>query len=160
MYALSESLAFLLTRTGAAMGIAFTLELKECGMTLAMWRVLGALWGSGEQTLSGLAEVTSVEISTLSRQVASLVEKKLVVRRQSGINWRSINIGLTPQGHALVERLLPVVESHERAAFNGINPADIRRLKLLLNKVYQNLLEFNEVHSLKVREAHPDNTAT
>ena len=153
MYALSESLAFLLNRAGAAVGSAFTLELKACGMTLPMWRVVAALWGSGEQTLSGLAEVTSVEISTLSRQVASLAEKGLVSRRQSGMNWRSINIALTPQGRVLVER-------HERAALDGVSPGDARRLKLLLNKIYDNLLEFDEVRSIDDGEADPDQIAT
>jgi len=144
MYALNESLAFLLNRTGVAMGNAFTQELKERGMTLPMWRVLAALWGAGEQTLTGLAEVTSVEISTLSRQVAALADKELVSRQQSGINWRYINIGLTPAGRKLVEELLPAVERHEQAALEGISPADIRRLKSLLNQIYGNLMSFDK----------------
>ncbi len=154
MYALSESLAFLLNRAGSAVGSAFTLELKECGITLPMWRVLAALWGSGEQTLSGLAEVTSVEISTLSRQVASLAHRGLISRRQSGMNWRSINIGLTPLGRELVERLLPAVERHEGVALDGVSQADKRRLKLLLSKIYENLVQFDEVRS--VGEDEPD----
>ena len=145
MYALGESLAFLLNRAGAAVGNAFTLELKQCGLTLPMWRVLAALWSAGEQTLSGLAEITSVEISTLSRQVAALHDKQLVLRRQSGMNWRSVNISLTPQGRVLVERLLPVVERHERAALDGVSAAEARRLKVLLNRVYSNLVAFDEV---------------
>ena len=148
MYALNESLAFLLNRAGAAVAGAFTLELKECGMTLPMWRVLAALWGNGEQTLSGLSEVTSVDISTLSRQVASLVGKRLVFRQQSGVNWRSININLTPEGRVMVERLLPVVERHERAALDGMSPADVRRRKVLLDTVYGNLVALDEVRSL------------
>ncbi|WP_206243955.1 MarR family winged helix-turn-helix transcriptional regulator [Novosphingobium terrae] len=145
MYALNESLAFLLNRAGAAVATAFTLELKDCGLTLPMWRVLAALLGTGEQTLSGLAEVTSVEISTLSRQVGTLVDKKLVNRQQSGLHWRSVNISLTPEGRALVEELLPAVARHEQVALDGVNPADIRRLKLLLNKVYSNLANFDQV---------------
>ena len=160
MYALSESLAFLLNRAGAAVGSAFTLELKACGMTLPMWRVLAALWGAGEQTLSGLAEVTSVEVSTLSRQVASLADKGLVSRRPSGMNWRSINIALTPQGRVVVERLLPTVQRHEAAALDGVSPADARRLKLLLQKIYENLLEFDEVRTIDEGQTAPDQIAT
>ncbi len=152
MYALNESLAFLLNRAGAAVGDAFTLELKAVGMTLPMWRVLAVLWGNGEQTLSGLSELTSVEISTLSRQVATLGERKLVYRQPSGVNWRSINISLTPEGRAVVDRLLPAVERHERAALHGVSPADVRRLKLLLRAVYSNLIALDEVRPLSPEE--------
>ena len=144
MYALNESLAFLLNRAGASVASAFTIELKERGLTLPMWRVLAGLWGVGGQTLSGLAEITSVEISTLSRQVGALAEQKLVLRQQSGLNWRSINISLTAEGRALVERLLPAVQRHEHAALEGVTAADVRRLKLLLNKVYANLIALDK----------------
>ena len=156
MYVLNESLAFLLNRAGAAVGSAFTAELKECGMTLPMWRVLAALWGNGEQTLSGLSEVTSVELSTLSRQVAALAEKRLVFRQPSGVNWRSINISLTPDGRATVDRLLPVVERHERAALDGVDPADVRRLKRLLKSIYSNLVALDEALPLGEAEAATD----
>ena len=89
-----------------------------------------------------------MEISTLSRQVAALAGKKLVFRQQSGVNWRSINISLTPDGRATVERLLPAVERHERAALDGVNQADVRRLKRLLKSIYGNLLALDEVRSL------------
>ena len=138
MYALGESLAFLLNRTGAAVSSAFTIELKQCGLTLPMWRVLAALWSAGEQTLGGLADITSVEISTLSRQVATLHEKKMVLRRQSGMNWRSVNISLTGEGRAMVERLLPAV---------------------VLNKVYANLLAFDEVLSVQPEGEKADQVA-
>ena len=116
-------------------------------MTLPMWRVLAALWGNGEQTLSSLSEVASVEISTLSRQVGALADRQLVSRQPSGVNWRSINISLTPAGRATVERLLPVVERHERAALDQVSAADVRRLKLLLKTIYGNLVALDEVRS-------------
>jgi DNA-binding MarR family transcriptional regulator len=148
MYALNESLAFLLNRAGAAVAGAFTLELKEQGLTLPMWRVLAALWGAGGQTLSGLADLTSVEISTLSRQIAALHKEGLISREQSSVNWRSINIGLTTKGRSLVEQLLPAVARHETAALEGVSAADVRRLKLLLNRVYANLVRFDHVELL------------
>ena len=152
MYAINESLAFLLNRAGAAVAT----ELREGGLTLPMWRVLAALWGSGDQTLSGLSEVTSVEVSTLSRQVSTLNQKGLVIRRPSGVDWRSINISLTAEGRATVDRLLPAVERHERAALHGVNAADARRLKLLLRKVYANLIAFDEIQSITPPPAGAD----
>ncbi len=149
MYALNESLAFLLNRTGVAVAVAFTEELRQHGMSLAMWRVIAALWSSGNQTLSGLSEFTSTEVSTLSRQVAALTMQGLIAREKSGINWRSVNLSLTPKGRNLVERLLPAVQRHEHAALDGVGEADIRRLKRLLKQIYENLIKFDEVRSLE-----------
>lgn len=160
MYALNESLAFLLNRAGVAVASAFTQELKDCRLTLPMWRVLAALWGTGEQTLSGLSEVISVEVSTLSRQVSTLVERELVYRQQSGVNWRSVNISLTPTGRTLVERILPSVTRHEAAALDGISPADVRRLKTLLNKIYTNLISLDQVHPLDTQDSERNQITT
>ena len=145
MYALNESLAFLINRTGSAMSSAFSQELRSLDLTVPMWRVLAGLWTRGEQSLNGLAELTCVELSTLSRQVASLAKQKLVVRSKSQIDSRSINIRLTERGRHMVERLLPAVERHERAAFAGISQADARRLRQLLNKVHANIISSDEV---------------
>lgn len=150
MYSLNESLAFLLNRTGLAVATAFSLELKEIGLTMPMWRVLAQLWGNGDQTLNSLAKLTCVEISTLSRQVAMMEKKELLSRSQSGIDWRSINIALTPRGRRAVEQLLPVVERHEQAALADIPSADVRRLKLLLNKVFANINALDHAETIKL----------
>ncbi|WP_374944585.1 MarR family winged helix-turn-helix transcriptional regulator [Sphingomonas sp.] len=139
MHSLETSLGFLLNRAGVAVGNAFSQELKMSGMTLAMWRVLAALHDTGHQSLGGLAEFISVEISTLSRQVATLSGRGLIVNQPSGKNWRSVDLSLTPAGQAVVQRLLPSVERHERAALDGIDRDDIDVLKRLLEKVYRNL---------------------
>jgi DNA-binding MarR family transcriptional regulator len=145
MYSLGESLPFLLNRAGVAMGAAFTEELRQCDLTLPAWRILAALWSGGELSLGGLADVTSVELSTLSRQVAGLVERGLVVRRPSGIDWRSINLTLSPDGRVLVEQLMPSVLRHEQVALAGVSEADKRRLKQLLGLIYDNIVRLDEV---------------
>ena len=160
MFVLTESLAFLLNRTGAAVASAFSQELKEYQITLQMWRVLAALFSIGDQNLSGLSEATSVEISTLSRQVSALASRDLVVRQQSGVNWRSINISLTPAGRAIVERFLPQAERHECAALDGVSDVDIRRLKRLLNTIYSNLMLLDEVLPLGLEDASDLQIAT
>lgn len=144
MYSLNESLAFLLNRTGSAIASAFSNELKGLNLTMPMWRILAALWSNGDQTLNSLADLTSVETSTLSRQVTSLAANGLIVRGKSAVDWRSINIGLTTAGRNVVGQLLPVVQRHERAAFDGINAGDARRLRQLLNKVHANIVAFDE----------------
>lgn len=156
MHSLKTSLGFLLNRAGVAVGSAFSQELKMSGMTLAMWRVLAALADTGHQSLSALADFTSVEISTLSRQVATLAGRKLVVSQPSGKNWRSVDIRLTPAGRAVVQRLLPAVARHERAALDGIDAADIKALKQLLDRIYCNLCSLDTVLPVMADESQAD----
>ena len=58
----------------------------------------------------------------------------------------------------MVERLLPVVERHERAALDGVSPADVRRLKVLLDTVYGNLVALDEVRPLDGGNAEESDT--
>jgi DNA-binding MarR family transcriptional regulator len=145
MHTLNKSLGFLLNRAGVAVGNAFSQELKMSSMTLSMWRVLAALHDTGHQNLSGLADFINVEISTLSRQVATLTGRGLVSSGPSGADWRSIEIRLTPAGRAVVQRLLPAVERHERAALAGISAAEAQYFKDLLEKIYNNLCALDTV---------------
>lgn len=151
-HSLKGSLGFLLNRAGVAVGNAFSQELKQSGMTLSMWRVLAALYDTGHQSLGELAEFTSVEISTLSRQVATLAGRELVASQPSGKDWRSVDISLLPAGRAIVLRLLPAVQRHESAALDGIDQAEVEVLKALLNKVYYNLCTLDTVLPIMVDE--------
>ena len=145
MHSLKTSLGFLLNRAAVAVANAFSQELKMSGMTVALWRVLAALHDTDHQSLSELAAFTSVEISTLSRQVATLAARGLVANQPSGRDWRSVDISLTPAGLETVKRLLPAVERHERAAFDGLDPAEVEKLKQLLDTVYGNLCALDTV---------------
>ena len=142
---LKDSIGFLLNRAGVAMGNAFSQELKMSGLTLAMWRVLAALHDNDHQSLSGLSDIISVEISTLSRQISTLAGRGLVISQPSGKNWRSVDISLTPAGFVVVQRIRPATNRHERAALDGTDPADIKLLKQLLGKIYVNLCTLDKV---------------
>ena len=152
-HSLKTSLGFLLNRAGVAVGNAFSQELKQAGMTLAMWRVLAALHDTGHQSLGELAEFISVEISTLSRQVATLTGRGLVESRP-GKDWRSVDLSLTPRGDEVVLCLLPAVQRHEAAAFNDIHPGDVEALKALLAKITDNLCALDKIEPIGVDASH------
>ena len=69
MYRLTEAFPYLVTRVGVRMGELISRRLERYGSTLPMYRVMAALW----QRLGDLSEMTTVEISTLSRLVGGLL---------------------------------------------------------------------------------------
>jgi hypothetical protein len=73
MYRLTEAFPYLVTRVGVRMGELISRRLERYGLTLPMYRVMAALWQRGGQRLGDLSEMTTVEISTLSRLVGGLL---------------------------------------------------------------------------------------
>lgn len=138
-YSLKESLGYLLNRAGVQIAVSFGQSLEKKGLSIGLWRVLAALWSQNEATLNDVAQFTSMDLATLSRHVAALEKRGLVYRGRSSIDKRSLNLGLTESGRALVAELLPDVEATETLALQGVSAADAQRLKRLLSTVYANL---------------------
>jgi DNA-binding MarR family transcriptional regulator len=137
---LEDYLPYLINRVGAALVVRFSQDtLTKHGLSIAMWRVLAALSVNGEQRQIDLADMTSIDASTLSRLVARLVRMGFVTRRRSKTNSREVVVQLTARGRALVERLIPIAESLEKVAIAEISPKDLSTLKQCLRQMYKNL---------------------
>src|SRR5215472_5446868 len=80
---------------------------------------MAALWQRGGQRLGDLSEMTSVEISTLSRLVGVLQRRGLLSRTRPDSNARTVQINLTKAGRALVEQLIPLAQRHEEVGLRG-----------------------------------------
>jgi DNA-binding MarR family transcriptional regulator len=64
-------------------------RLQSYGVSLPMYRVMAALWQRDGQCLGDLSEMTSVEISTLSRLVHSMPRKGNVSRQRPDFDGRA-----------------------------------------------------------------------
>jgi MarR family transcriptional regulator, organic hydroperoxide resistance regulator len=136
---LQNFLPYLLNRAGMRIGALFSEDVAPLGVTLPMWRVLTELWQSGDHRLGELAERTSIDLSTLSRLIASMQRKQLVTRRRSGLDRRALSLTLTGKGLKLAERVAPYARFYENLAMKGLTPAEITILKDLLSRVFDNL---------------------
>jgi MarR family transcriptional regulator, organic hydroperoxide resistance regulator len=104
-----------------------------------MYRVMAALWQRDGQRLGDLSEMTSVEISTLSRLVGVMQRKSLLSRTRPDSNARTVAINLTRSGRALLEQLIPLAQRHEEVGLRGFAADEIDILKKNLVTVYRNL---------------------
>ena len=139
MYRFTSSLPFLLNRVGVRMGELFGRELAQHDVTVAMYRVLAALSERGEQRLTELSAMTTVEMTTLSRLVAAMQKRHLVHRRRPDDNLRTIQITLTESGRALAAQLMPRAAHYEAVAMRGLSAADVATLKSSLAAVFDSL---------------------
>ena len=139
MYRFTNSLPYLLNRVGVRMGELFANELASERMTIPMYRVLAALSEMKDQRLTDLCGLTTVEMTTLSRLIATMEKRGWVIRRRPADNLRTVQISLTTAGHALAKRLMPRAAYYEQVAMRGLGDGEVARLKCTLGKVFDNL---------------------
>jgi DNA-binding MarR family transcriptional regulator len=139
LYRLTKSLPYLLNRVGVQMGDLFSRRIAGFGVTLPMYRVMAALWETGDQRLGDLAAMTTIELSTLSRLVSEMKRRGLVSRSRLKDNGRTVAINLAPKGRSLVEQLMPIAIHFEEVAVRNFPSKNISELKMVLEEIYLSL---------------------
>jgi DNA-binding MarR family transcriptional regulator len=154
LYRLSNSFPYLLNRVGVRIGALFSERLKSFDMTLPMYRVLASLWERPDQRLGDLSEITTIEISTLSRLVGALARKGLVTRRRLPGNARTVAINLTAKGRSLTEELIPIAVHFAEVAVRNRTAEEVEFIKRALAEAYDSLNEI-EAEITTLRRATP-----
>src|ERR1700682_716985 len=88
---LGDYLPYLVNRVGTVIAEQFGEDaLARHGLSIAEWRVLAVLVSNGGQRQIDLADLTSIEVSTLSRLVTRLVRMGIVSRTRSATSTREV----------------------------------------------------------------------
>ena len=138
-YQFTTSFPYLVRRVGVRIGELFDRRIAAYGITVSMYRVLALLHERDGQQLGQLAGMTSIEVSTLSRLVGSMVRRGLITRRRPQSNGRIVEIALSAKGRGLLTELLPIGAHYERVAVAGLDPAAVAQIKAQLRVTYDNL---------------------
>jgi len=139
---LSDFFPYLINRVGSALVARFTADaLDGRQLSIAMWRVLAALSNNGGVRQIDVAEMTSTEVSTLSRLISRLIQMELVSRRRSTTNSREVTVALTPKGKALVAQLIPIAEGLQATATQGLSKQERAVVKRALRRMHENLTQ-------------------
>ena len=137
---LAEYLPYLVNRVGSIIADQFGAEaLAPHGLSIAMWRVMAALASSGGQRQIDLADLTSIDASTLSRLVSRLMRTGIVTRTRSTSSNREVIVRLSAKGQALVARLIRIALEYESEAISGLSAGDLVILKRSLRRMYTNM---------------------
>jgi DNA-binding MarR family transcriptional regulator len=141
---LGDYLPYLINRVGSIIADQFGGEaLAPHHLSIAMWRVMAALAASGSPSGSlrqiDLADLTSIDSSTLSRLVTRLARMRLVTRSRSAKSNREVAVELSAKGKELVAHLIPIARAYEAAAIAGLSREEIDALKSCLRRVYGNM---------------------
>jgi DNA-binding MarR family transcriptional regulator len=139
MFDLGQYLPYLINRAGVRLAVNFARDIAATGVAIQEWRVLAALAAHGEQRLSDLAGLTSIDLSTLSRLVGRMASAGLVARARGNGDARERRVALTAKGRRTTRAILPTARRYERLALAGLDATEAQALKRLLARVYANL---------------------
>jgi DNA-binding MarR family transcriptional regulator len=137
---LAEHLPYLINRVGSALVARFSADaLAGARLSIASWRVLAVLSNNGSLRQTDLAEMTSIDASTLSRLITRLVRQGLVRRTRSQKDSREVAVQLTRKAETLLAKLIPVAVGLQNAATQNLSKRDLATLKRMLRKMHDNL---------------------
>ncbi len=146
---LDSHVFFWLTQVMGARDRRLNAELKGFGLRVPEWRALAALYSrrkearicTGICTMSELAELASIDRTTLTRTVDRMQEAGWLSRGADGEDMRVTRLALTPAGERLFARVWPTVSQLNDAAVAGISPTMVERLRGALAQMKSNLDE-------------------
>lgn len=140
-FELDSHVFFWLTQVMGARDRRLGAELKGFGLRVPEWRALAALYSRRSSTMSELAELASIDRTTLTRTVDRLQQAGWLGRSADGADMRVTRLALTAAGERLFARVWPTVSRLNEAAIAGLSPAMVERLRAMLAQMKSNLDE-------------------
>src|SRR5690625_196609 len=102
---------------------------ERFGIGINEWRVLGALSNSPGATAATTGRTVGMNKAILSRSIAVLLEKGLIVREA---DRRPHRLYLTQAGVEMFDKIMPVAAERERVLLGGLDDDEIATLRRLL----------------------------
>jgi DNA-binding MarR family transcriptional regulator len=109
---------------------------REFGVSLWEWRTVALLGGADEpQSLNELARAAGMDKSQMSRVVAGLTQKKIVVRESDARDGRGIRLSLASRGKALYQKLIHAASERNDAFLGCLTAKERASLDAIMNKL-------------------------
>lgn len=140
-FELDSHVFFWLTQVMGARDRRLNAGLKEFGLRVPEWRALAAIYSRKSCTMSELAELASIDRTTLTRTVDRMQEAGWLARSADGEDMRITRLALTAAGERLFARVWPAVSRLNDSALAGLSPAMVERLRSALAQMKSNLDE-------------------
>ncbi len=134
-----DAIPYLLRQVAERLGRSLNEALKPFDQTPSVYRVLIALTRRNPARITELAELTLLELSTLSRTVDRMETDGLVKRASGSDDARTVLVSLTPAGRDFLERILPAVSAQYEWAIHDVRGPDLEVMRAVLKAMLRNL---------------------
>jgi DNA-binding MarR family transcriptional regulator len=134
-FRLEDHLFFHFSQILARRTKAINARLRAYDLDYSRWRVLAVLQQHPGATMGELADLTSVDRTTLTRALGPMEQAGLLVRRGRKSDRRSVAISLTAQGRRMFARILPLTLAETDRALAGFSTEEIGTLRDRLKRM-------------------------
>ncbi|TAK80136.1 MAG: MarR family transcriptional regulator [Betaproteobacteria bacterium] len=138
-FELDEHLFFWLTQVIGARDRQLNQALKGFGLRVPEWRALATIYARERCTMSELADLTTIDRTTLTRTVDRMEHAGWVARRPDESDMRVVRLSLSAAGARLFARVWPTVQRLNRAAVDGLSAQAVAQLRSTLSRMKSNL---------------------
>ena len=108
---------------------------REFGVSLWAWRTIALLGAQSPLSLNELAAAAGLDKSQMSRVVAGLVERGLVVREAHATDRRGVQLALSRSGETLCEGLIRAAAARNEAFLGCLAARERECLERALGKL-------------------------
>lgn len=147
-FELDRHVFFWLTQVIGARDRELAQGLKDFGLRVPEWRALAALYARRHSTMSELADLATIDRTTLTRTVDRMQEAGWLERLADEEDMRVTRLALTATGRKMFDRIWPEVQRLNELALAGLSGAEISSLKKILERMRANLEDYvGETHA-------------
>ena len=138
-YRARDSMGYLLRRVYSIMHERVEAAFAGHELTLMQWIILIYLRDGLAKTASDIAREFRHDSGALTRVIDRLERRTLVARRRSRQDRRVVELELTPDGHRMIESLLPVMVGQMNQALAPFDRGEIEQMRGLLQRMIDHL---------------------
>jgi MarR family transcriptional regulator, organic hydroperoxide resistance regulator len=135
----NDRLAHLVKDATRALLRALQVRLAAHAVPLGHWTFLRILWERDGITQRELSEQAGVMEPTTFSALKAMERLGYITRRKLPGNKKKVFIFLTPRGHLLKGKLVPLAEQVNDVAVKGIKPAEVAATRRTLLAIIENL---------------------
>lgn len=132
---LHNSFTFWIARLASVMREQFNQALADHDVTWPQWMILNVLHHNLAVTPAQIADNIGVDRSAVTRLVDRLEKKNMVQRSFDGLDRRSIQILMTPNGKQLVAAINSAAKNHQDVFLSQLPSTECRGLKGNIQKL-------------------------
>lgn len=108
---------------------------REFGVSLMEWRTIALLGGGAPMSLNELAKLAGLDKSQMSRVVAGLTERALVLRAVDAADARGVRLWLSAAGKRIYAGLIAAANDRNDAFLAALTVEEQRVLGTVLDKL-------------------------
>ena len=123
-------------------GIAQTYR-QEFDLTVTEWRIIAVLGRFPGLTASEVTQRTAMDKVAVSRAVARLESRDVLLRRAHDDDRRKVPLELTRDGQSLFDDIVPRASAYESALLDTLNGSDRRALAQMLDVLQETAERLN-----------------